>query len=187
MNSSTWVGRVANEEWLVSSSTISRAWMRSAIGWGQSSVPGCPSVHRRPEDEIHRHFGVEVRIHPAAVPDLGDGCSADAYLVCSYPLAFGRVELRLADELGVDRAKFGRPVAAGGNPYFGSAPMTAGARNAILGAMAAMLPSATCTPAPRGTGRCGFPVASGDLDTLQVVGAAHAGTCSNILDDGTCP
>ena len=31
MNSSTWVGRVANEEWLVSSSMISRAWMRSAI------------------------------------------------------------------------------------------------------------------------------------------------------------
>jgi hypothetical protein len=83
-------------------------------------------------------------------------------------------------------AMFGSPDAAGGNPYFGLAPMTTGARNAILGAMAAMLPSATCTPAPRGSGRCRFPVAVGDLDTLQVVGAADAGRCAKILDDGTC-
>jgi hypothetical protein len=64
--------------------------------------------------------------------------------------------------------------------------MTAGAMYAILGAMAATLPSATGTPAPRGAGRGGFPVASSDLDTLQVVGAAHAGTCSKVLDNGTC-
>ena len=31
MSSSTWVGRVANEAWLVSSSMVSRAWIRSAI------------------------------------------------------------------------------------------------------------------------------------------------------------
>ena len=42
----------------------------------------------------------------AAVPDLRHGCSAEGHLVCSYPLAFGRVELRFADELGVDRAKW---------------------------------------------------------------------------------
>jgi hypothetical protein len=54
--------------------------------------------------------------------------------------------------------------------------MTARARNAILGAMVATLPSARGTPA--------FPVASGDLHTLQVLGAAHAGTCSKIREDG---
>jgi hypothetical protein len=65
--------------------------------------------------------------------------------------------------------------------------MTAGARNAILGAMAATLPSATCTPALRGAGWFRFPVAAGDLHRLQAFDAAHAGVCSKILDDGTCP
>jgi len=63
--------------------------------------------------------------------------------------------------------------------------MTADAMYAILGAVAATLPSATGTPAPRGAGRGGFPVASSNLDILQVVGAAHAGTCSKVLDSGT--
>jgi hypothetical protein len=61
--------------------------------------------------------------------------------------------------------------------------MTAGARNAILGAMAATLPSATCTPALRGAGCYGFPVASGDLRTLQAFGTEHAGMRAMILDD----
>ena len=74
----------------------------------------------------------------------------------------------------------------GGDRQFGSALMTAGARNAILKAMAATVPSATCTPALRGAGRYSFPVASGDSDTLQVVGAADAVTYSKILGDGTC-
>jgi hypothetical protein len=65
--------------------------------------------------------------------------------------------------------------------------MTVGARNAILGAMAAMLPSAMCTAAPRGSGCFGFPVANGDRHTLQVVGAARAGACSKIPEDGTYP
>jgi hypothetical protein len=65
--------------------------------------------------------------------------------------------------------------------------MTAGARNAILEAMAAMLPSATCTPALRSAGCVGFPVANGDLHRLQAFGAAHAGVCAKILDDGTRP
>lgn len=62
--------------------------------------------------------------------------------------------------------------------------MTAGAMYALLGAMAATVPSATGTPAPRGAGRGRLPVASSDLDILQVIGAAHAGTCSKILVDG---
>jgi hypothetical protein len=57
---------------------------------------------------------------------------------------------------------------------------------AILGAIAARLPSAAGKPAPRGAGRGGFPVAASNLDILQVVGAAHAGTCSKVLDNGTC-
>ncbi len=65
--------------------------------------------------------------------------------------------------------------------------MTAGATNAILEAMAATLPSATRTPTLRDAGRWGFPVANGDLHTLQAFGAAHAGMCSKTLDDGTCP
>jgi hypothetical protein len=65
--------------------------------------------------------------------------------------------------------------------------MTAGARNAILEAMAAMLPSATGTRALRGAGCFGFPVANGDLHTLQAFGAARADVCATILDDGTCP
>ena len=63
--------------------------------------------------------------------------------------------------------------------------MTAGAGNAILGAMAAMLPSTTCTPALREAG-C-FPVANGDLHMLQAVGAAHAAIYYKVLDNGTCP
>jgi hypothetical protein len=63
--------------------------------------------------------------------------------------------------------------------------MTARAVDAILGAIVATLPSATGTPAPDGAGCCSFPVAGGDLDTLQVVGAAHAGRYSKILDDRT--
>ncbi|HXB87259.1 hypothetical protein [Mycobacterium sp.] len=51
--------------------------------------------------------------------------------------------------------------------------------------MAATHPSATRTPALRGAGCCGFPVASGDLHTLAAFGAEHAGMCSKILDDGT--
>ena len=51
--------------------------------------------------------------------------------------------------------------------------------------MAATHPFATCTPALRGAGCYGFLVASGDLHTLQALGAAHAGMCSKILDDGT--
>jgi hypothetical protein len=54
------------------------------VGRGQSSVSGRPSVHRRPEDEIQRHFGVDFRIQlaagDAAVPDLRNGCSADVHL-----------------------------------------------------------------------------------------------------------
>jgi hypothetical protein len=69
-------------------------------------VPGCPVVQRRPEDEIQRDFGVEVWIQFAAgdsaIPDLRHGGSADVHLVCAYPFAFSWVELRLADELGVD-------------------------------------------------------------------------------------
>ncbi|MFZ0228723.1 MAG: hypothetical protein WA622_06995 [Mycobacterium sp.] len=51
--------------------------------------------------------------------------------------------------------------------------------------MAAAHPSATSTPTLRGAGCYGFPVASGDLHTQQAFGAAHAGVCSKILDDGT--
>jgi hypothetical protein len=51
--------------------------------------------------------------------------------------------------------------------------------------MAATLPSATCTTALRGAGCYGFPVAGGDLHTLQAFGADYAGMCSKILDDGT--
>jgi hypothetical protein len=51
--------------------------------------------------------------------------------------------------------------------------------------MAATHPSATRTPALCGAGCYGFPVASGDRDTLQAFGAEHAGMCSQILDDGT--
>jgi hypothetical protein len=68
---------------------------------------------------------------------------------------------------------------------WGSAPMTAGGRNAILEAMAATLPAATCTPALRGAGCYGFAVASGDLHPLQVVRAEHAGTSIKIRDDRT--
>jgi hypothetical protein len=53
--------------------------------------------------------------------------------------------------------------------------------------MAATHPYATCTPALRGAVCYGFLIASGDLHTLQAFGAAHAGMCSKILDDGTCP
>jgi hypothetical protein len=49
--------------------------------------------------------------------------------------------------------------------------------------MAATLPSATCTPALRGAGCYGFPVASGDLRTLQAFGTEHAGMRAKILDD----
>ena len=80
------------------------------VGRRQSPVPGRHPVHRRPEDEVQRHLGVDVWIQftagDSAVPDLPHGCSADVDLVCSYPLAFSWVELRLADELGVDRAKW---------------------------------------------------------------------------------
>jgi 2,6-dihydroxypyridine 3-monooxygenase len=42
-------------------------------------VPGCPAVHRRPEDEIQRDLGIEIRIQFAAgdsaVPDLSHGSS----------------------------------------------------------------------------------------------------------------
>jgi hypothetical protein len=80
------------------------------VGWRQSSVPGRPPIHRWPEDEIQRDLGIEVRVQltacDSAVPDLPHGRSADVHLVCSYPLAFSWVELRLADELGVDRAKW---------------------------------------------------------------------------------
>jgi hypothetical protein len=68
---------------------------------------------------------------------------------------------------------------------WGSAPMTAGDRNAILEAMAPTLPCATCTPALRGAGCYGFAVASGDPHPLQVVRAEHAGMSIKIRDDRT--
>jgi len=50
-------------------------------------VPDRHPVHRRPEDEIQRHLGVDVRIQlttsDTAVPDFSNGCSADVHLVCS--------------------------------------------------------------------------------------------------------
>jgi hypothetical protein len=39
---------------------------------GQSSVPGRHPVHRRPEDEIQRHLGVDVGIQLTAGDILGD-------------------------------------------------------------------------------------------------------------------
>jgi hypothetical protein len=70
---------------------------------------------------------------------------------------------------------------------WGSALMTAGGGNVILEAMAATLPSATCTPTLRGAGCHGFAVASGDLHPLQVVRAEPAGKSIGIRDDRTAP
>jgi hypothetical protein len=74
--------------------------------------PPCPVALRyiaAPKIRSNAISGVDLRIQftagDSAIPDLPHGCAADVHLVCSYPLAFNWVKLRLPDELRVDRPK----------------------------------------------------------------------------------